>query len=42
VFTFGIEDQQRGKAWCHLLRAEELKIGFGGSEAYKAFLSVKN
>ena len=42
VFTFGIEDEYRGKAWCHLLRAEELKIGYGGSQAYKAFLSMHN
>jgi hypothetical protein len=24
VFTFGIEDEIRGKVWCHLLHAEEL------------------
>ncbi len=42
IFTFGIEDDVRGKVWCHLLHAEELRAGYGGSEVYKIFLSVTN
>jgi len=41
-FTFGIDDDVRGKVWCHLLHAEELRVGYGGSEVYKIFLSVTN
>jgi hypothetical protein len=42
MFTFGIDDEIRGKVWCHLLHAEELQAGYGGTETYKQFLSVKN
>lgn len=41
-FTFGIDDDIRGKVWCHLLHAEELRVGYGGSEVYKKFLSFTN